>query len=79
MRPESYRNQILPCCSTCKHCEYNYNYDSDLCLYGDDQDNLDDTINYDIEDKLDFLDARQVYVTSVCDKYEPLKIEEEIE
>lgn len=78
MRPVSYRNQILPCCSTCKHCEYNTTIETCLCLYSDDQYNLDDSVNYNGQDLIDFVNARQVYVTSVCDKYEPIKIEEEI-
>lgn len=70
MRPSSYRNQDIPCCSNCKHCEYSYNYDDYLCLYQDDQDNLDNSVNYEGQDRIDFSEARCVHLTSICDKFE---------
>lgn len=70
MRPDSYRTQQLPCCSNCCHCEYVNNYDDYLCLNQDDQDNLDDSVTYELKDRIDFYEARIVHPTSICDKFE---------
>lgn len=73
MRPNSYQNFYCKCCDTCKHCDYNEDFQSHLCLYGDDQDNLDDLVNYTGQDKLAFLDARQVSNAGLCERYEEQK------